>query len=534
MLERYGGKYANLLNVSTKTGIKIPTMIPLSIEDIKTLNKKSIEKKCWCLKFPVIIRSSSLLENNYTNGYELSWIYKSLISKTKDEIFEKINEIISYNLKSEHIQYIHRKYNYKYHPYIPLFIQELIEPDYSGVVLFQDSKIYIEYKKWFNFEITSWQNISNEKFSKLEIKLDEYKNYLSDRKINLILENILKIYQNLHEEFVVEFAVKNDNFFLLQYKKLWNVKYLKNHVKLYYDIFSFMRVLGYTPDEFMVEENETFLIFNELWVSQHISQKIEHIRIVLLNTKFDYFFVREWSDKFIYPKEKKIQNMLKDFYEKNWIELLFAINYDIFSSRRIPFFYNGINFYLYFYWEKYLWFDETFFKNRLNINNISIVEDAYIKKLTYLFEIVKSNKFSWKEKDFLKQKIKDILHKLKLISLFKKEVKNKILKANIFWKYLGDNSWVVIWTIFTDVKNIPSNFDWKVIFYCNDFEPARVAFLNKIDVILTKRWYKLSHGIALAKEFRKEILYDVKDINWLLIEGKKVKIDLATWIISLL
>ncbi len=568
----YGGKYTWLQILKEKFGFKIPNSYLLSVKDLQKIfpccktqeDFQHIDTSDFFLDFlskiedsenGYIIRSSSSLEGFNEDFLELSGVYKSVVRQSKDMLFDGVKEILLYNF-SEHITYIHSKNKYASWVYIPLIIQPLIYWDVAWVLMYETPKCHIEYSKGYNFWITDWRGTA---ISECDYDVGQW--IVLSWTFPLELETLIKksrvLFQR-YQNFIVEFTIQNNELTLLQFKDTEKATSYKDYGEIYMSIIYLMKELGYWIDDFAIEENDTFLFYNYLGIRQTTNEDIQHIRILIYENKFkDFIYVREGSNDFIHPNDEYSQSLISDLFEKTTLKILFFHQYKDTSggkwsftfgnsaTDKISFIYKGLLYNLNFFLDNDIGYytelsnnkyEIEFFINRLNKFNYQNIFRTFKTKYENYRRIIEQWDLNSEFIQILKR-----FNKLNAIYLHIMVKNREFLEKkftittteSIAWKVLSPQNTNASYVCTYDILSVKkmSLAGKSIAFICEDFEPSRIMYLEYIHIVITKRPFKLSHGVIICREYNIPLIYDVKWTEYLN-EQDTVSIDLTLWTIQ--
>jgi hypothetical protein len=550
----FWGKYEWIRYIHSVLWWTIPDTFAFSVEEVKKffLNSWDFYKSILSLSRSsegYIIRSSSPFEWWKNKKHSLSWVYKSVVVKTKKEIPHAIQEAINFN-ENDSIKYLHAKFEYRDHPYIPLIIQPLIKWEFAWVVNRQGNMIIISLSHEFNFGVTTPNNSQILEYIFFIEKNHILRQYLT--KVSLIFP-LLEVVENILSKhswnFIFEFTSHNSEIIFLQFKSLppqkpdigiaRYVNYFPHRKLISFEriwkwILNLLSSLWYTSKEFSVFENHYFLFYKYLWFCAYEWRKFEHIRIALRTIKFDYIWARNGWNLTIHPKKKELQDLIYQFSLEFDIDIIFIY----FTPRLIfshSFSFDGRTYDIFFHHDihEYL-FDMKeikFLIQRVSQNKeetasvmnfvsqqipayrilLSFFESQEMKKW-YFYNFLK--KFLWKESIFIRCIRQDLKKNIMILRLLDK-VSNSSFWDTIWWNYVfhhvPSHKYILLW----DIKTLHdfSKSDIPLAFYTHDFEPTWIPLLEKIDLLIIPRSSFGSHAVALASEFKKNIIFDTKNFN---------------------
>lgn len=555
----YGWKYKWLQIIKEEFGFVTPISYGLSIEDLKKIfpncetisDFQNVERSDFFSQFisniedsenGYIVRSSSPLEWFNEDFLELSGVYKSVVKKSKDDLFEGIKEVLLYNF-SEHITFIHSKNKYTLWVYIPLIIQPLIRWDIAGVLVSERDIFHIEYSQWYNFWITdgTWSKIKELDYSKVKwVTLS----WMYDRALAVLIEKS-KLISKVYQDFIVEFSIRDGEVIFFQFKDIQKFSFLKDYSVMYMNIIRLMAELWFWVDDFAVEENDTFLFYNYLWIRQTRDEELQHIRILIHENKFRKFiYVREGSTNYIHPSDEFSQSVISKLFETTGLKIIFFINeyetcfmkkdfvYDNRVQSLIFFLDRDIGCYENLIQNKY---EIQFFLNRLNKNNYQSTLQTFKTKYENYRLIIESWNISGEVLRILKRISRLYAAYLHIMVRSKDFVTGNILGSSesIVWKVLYSKEIRSTFTCICDISNMKNlrKDNKKVAFICEDFEPSRIIYLETIDLVITKRPFRLSHGVVICKEYGVPLIYGVK---WWegITEWQLIDVDFTLWTIK--
>ncbi len=550
----FWGKYEWIEYIYSVLWWTIPDTFAFSVEEVRNFFLDSWDFHKSILSLPhssegYIIRSSSPFEWWKNKKHELSWVYKSVVVKTKEEIPHAIQEAITFN-QSDSIKYLHTKLEYRDHPYIPLIIQPLVKWEFAGVVNRQWNTVIVSLAPEFNFGITTPNNSQTLEYIFFIENNHILRPYITKESLIFpLLEVIENILWKHSWNFILEFTSCHSEIIFFQFKSIpsqkldiWITRYV-NYVP-HKKVVSFERIwkwllellssLWYSSNEFAVFENHYFLLYHYLWFCVHEWKTFEHLRIVLHDIKFDFIWARNGGNSTIHPSKKEFQDLIYKFSLEFGIDIIFIHFHPDFVFSRV-FFFDWKAYTLSFYHDihEYL-FDVKeikFLIQRVSQNNEEIASlmnlvsqqiPAY-KILLSFFEYQETKK--WNFYNFLKR----ILRKESiLVRCIRQQIKKDMMVFRLLNKISTSSFWDTIWwnyvfhhlpshkyKLLWDIKTLHdfTKIDNPLAFYTHDFEPTWIPLLEKIDLLIIPRSSFGSHAVALASEFKKNIIFDTKNFN---------------------
>jgi hypothetical protein len=550
----FWGKYEWIEYIYSILWWVIPDTFVFSIQEVKGffLNSQNFHKHV--LSFPessegYIIRSSSPLEWWKNINYEFSGVYKSIVVKTKKELPDALQKVIDSN-KNNSVEYLHTKFKYSDHPYIPLIIQPVVRGEFAGVVNRQWDMIIISLSPEFNFGVTTPNNSQT-----LEYIFFIEKNHIlcpyitKESLIFPLLEVTQSILSKHFWNFIFEFTSRNSKIIFFQFKNIpsqkldiWIARYV-NYVP-HKKIISFEKIwrwllellfsLWYSSSEFAVFENHYFLLYHYLWFCVYEWKTFEHIRIALYDIKFDFIWARNGGNSTIHPSKKEFQDLIYQFSLEFGIDIIFIHFHPDFVFSK-AFLLGWKTYTLSFYHDIHEYLFDTkeikFLIQRVSQNEEEIASlmnlvsqqiPAYKILLSFLEsqETKKWNFYNFFQRILRKESIlirciRQQVRKDMMVFRLLNRVSTSYFWETIWWNYAFHHTPSHIYTLLWDIKmlhNFPKT-DIPIAFYTHDFEPTWIPLLEKIDLLIIPRSSFGSHAVALASEFKKNIIFDTKNFN---------------------
>lgn len=552
----FGEKYRTLKRISQELDIAIPFSLNLSasqVRDILSWNDVSVlawikENVTWFM-----IRSSSPFEGD-DSGWKLSWVYKSVHVAEKKDILDWIRAVIEFN-NSSYIASTHKNFWYEDHPYIPIIIQPYIEWDFAWVISRYGSVLYIEIAPRDNHKITAWDSTNHLSYvwkigENNTIFTGITSKYFILKPIVSTLQKIINSYSDI--DWTIEFTFPKE-FILLQFKQYLRtdtvftppVLLCQNRAELTEDIFPYedcftfirerMKQMWYWNNEFFIQQDDHMTLYTYFGVRRSWHEKLEHLRIGIYTRKVWFEKVREWSDSTLFPSHPEHKALWLVFYEKFKTGVIFNLldKYDDTVCTRFEYdSHEGMKYIIFYDRGHEHGFDDAekyFFLQSIRSASLSYLQSV-LTTYTQLYHYFSFLRIAWisdgkyfrNKEMFLKKAIQKFLWILwvcRKISIPK--------DARIVWQFISNSknslSGYDTYQIFTHLNesDIQKIFELRNVwigaaYVCSDFEPVFLPYIDTIDCLIISRSSIGSHAITIAKEYQKDILFQVKNIEKLI------------------
>lgn len=538
---KYWAKYAALWKANTEFGFLIPETIPLSADETKEILQRRMplyesipEWDNWYM-----IRSSSPLESDEDGG-KLSGVYKSVYMRNREDIYWWMQQIIEYNQK-EFIEKIHEKVGFSTHPFIPLLIQPYLEWKFAWVISRYSEHIYIDVQSKNNHSITSWVSKSYLSYH-WEVSEDgRLITHIISR--DFILQGLITAIQKILDTYIdtdwsVEFTYTDMGFILLQIKEFRNKTILlpisqydteiMSYEILFEAIAKIMKQMGYREDEFFVQQDDHITAYMYLWVTRHTWESLEHIRIWVYHLKFQSEPVREWVVGTVFPKDNYFKDLWLTFFGIHKVGVIFNILSSVDNIIHTKYTYTNataqekvIQMYDCSSGHGFDTHEKYFFLQSIRVRNLSHIENTikvYTKLYRYMSFICEIGIVDWvffKEKRMFLQK-----NLVKYIWILKAcQTTWLISDDKIVGKYIRNNTEddheYRVYSIqeLSRIKSYQKERFVGIAYVCHDFEPVFIPYIHMIDLIIISRSSINSHAVCIAKEYKKNILFQTRNID---------------------
>ena len=397
-------KYKRLIELKN-IGINVPNFF-LYKDNLCKLDKFKSEK--------IILRSSYKLED--WNKKSFAWFFSSVWWTHKNNI-KKIYKNID-NIKKDAYQKI-EKIAWRESDF-GIIIQEYIESDFWWVIFVEGNKILIEVSSWkWAEKVVSWKTEETIYVYK-DFKLKSWKEILTNKLINNLLQLIEKI-KNIYDfNLDIEFWIKNNKIFVFQVRPI-TINILNNYYIL--DDSNIWENFVWTTTELTASFVKR--LYSKVYksvaynsgINYWVISKLEHIfnDLIIYKDKKLYYNIFSWYKiLMLFPSDNK-----KAFDKMIWTSLKLKYLYidDIYNFR--PNFLFKIK-YMFILIYKIFTFDskikklenylEKFYKDfeKINLkekslNDLYILYKSFEQNLSYLWYITIDNDFvimkMWKNLD---------------------------------------------------------------------------------------------------------------------------------------
>ena len=534
----YWAKYSLLKKAKEVFWFTIPETIVFDTATIKKLQIDSIDSiPTW--KDGYMLRSSSPFEWG-DDGGKLSGVYKSVRVQNREEIIDWIKEIINHNNK-DFIVKIHEENAYNEHPLIPIIIQPYIAGKYAGVISKNGKDIFINVAPQNNTWITNgtWWNYLQyiwEVWTHGEIITQITSKYFILSWIIEPIEKLISFYKS--DNWVVEFSYTEDDcFVLLQLKEYKNeniVPYTHSMRKSgffsYEDCFDsiaeIMKDMGYSRDEFFLQQDDHITLYAYLGENRWLEEKLEHIRIGIWKEKVSFEQIREGVKRAVFPKEDSFKEKWLWFFHTFHVGIIFNIlspndnpiftkyEYTSHKENRFILYYDRENDHGFDTHEKYFFLQSIRVRDTFALKSTLQTYTKLYRMMSFLVEVgIKDTSFFKEKRRLLKKNLKKylwILHACK--------EKWLITDSRIIGRFLGtaekNYDFYTIASI-EILKKIDEKRETGIAYVCHDFEPIFIPYIDLIDLIIISRASINSHAVCIAKEYKKNILFQTRNIDLL-------------------
>ncbi len=537
----YGYKYTSLNEAGASLGFTIPESIPLSINDVEDIihYKKEIPSIFYAKDW-YMLRSSSPFEGDGSGG-KLSWVYKSIFVKNASDILSGIEELIHHN-KKDYIQNLHKNLWYDEHPFIPIIIQPYIPGIYAGVISKYGNDIFLDISAWNNHKITQWTSREDIHY---EWKIDENRRLITDIKsTSFVLGEVLSPIQKCidfyrEKDWIVEFTCTEIWFVLLQVKTYETTNKEKIEPKYQSNFFSYeacfsdieriMSIMWYSSDEFSIQQDDHITLYTYLWINRWSDESLEHIRIWIHEHKIEFEPIREWVATTVFPKDHKIQALWLEFFKKYNVGIIFNTLWrkdEAIYTRYIYkntewehkiVFYDRLDDHGFDTHEKYFFLQSIRTRWEFQLRSTQETYTKLYRNMSFLLQIGIADTafFEWK-KPLLEKNIKKYLWILQACRQSGLTRDEKIIgkfmmnSEEPYQKYrICDIQTVSEKNICEGVRK---NNEW-IAYVCHDFEPIFIPYVENIDVFIIARASVNSHAVCIAKEYKKNILFQTRNLD---------------------